>query len=109
MEEQDKKNDDTPKKGDIPPSRLTITFAGPGSAQIIDIATEGIVTTEQRGAMGLFFISTAMQDWAIPLLQQIVTKTIEGTVPEIVKELMKPKIEAATRIPPDMLRGGGPS
>lgn len=88
---------------EVPPSKLTITFAGPGSAQIMDISIEGIVTTEQRASMALFFLSTAMQDWAIPLLQQIVKKTVE--------EVMKPKIEAARGgfvVPPDM-RGGKPS
>ena len=90
---------------EMPPSVLIIRFAGPGSAQILQMASDGIVTFEQMGAAGQFLACRAYQEWTMPLIKMVVKETVEATIAHFLEEMNKPRIET----PPFFIPGrGGP-
>lgn len=91
------------EEGAMPPSKLFIRFAGPGSAQIELMLGEGVVTPEQLGAAGLFLITRAFQEWSVPVVQSLVAAGIAT----FVKEVNKPRIEVApANMPPFFIPPG---
>ena len=84
------------EEGEVPPSILIIKFAGPGSAQIMMMRREGVVTTEQFGAAGLFLQTRAQQEWTLPVMQMVA----ENIIAEFMERVSKPKIANPGDMPP---------
>ena len=84
------------EEGQAPPSVLIIKFASPGSAQIVRMQSEGMVTPEQLGAAGLFLQTRAQQEWTLPIMQMVVENVIE----DFMKEVSKPRIATPGNMPP---------
>jgi hypothetical protein len=87
------------------PSELHVIFTAPGSSQIAKMYSEGAVSTNQIGALGLVLLHSALESWSIPTIQRIV----QAVVHETIEEMRKPKIEAAGGpfFNPNMMKGGG--
>lgn len=91
------------EEGQVPPSVLVVKFAGPGSAQIIGMRDEGIVTNEQLGAAGLFLQTRAQQEWTLPVMQMVA----ENVIGLFIEEVSRPKVATPGSMPPFFMANPG--
>ena len=94
VEEQGQEPDPATEEA-APVSILMIGFAAPGSAEIVKIGMDGVVTNGQVAAAAQFLTARAIQEWSVPLIEA----TVEAVVTTFIKKMSEPRVRTLDGLP----------
>lgn len=94
VEEQEQKPEPATEEA-APVSILLIAFAAPGSAEVVKIGMDGIVTNGQIAAAAQFLTARAIQEWSMPLIEA----TVDAVITTFMKKMNQPRVQTLDDIP----------
>ena len=94
VEEQEQEPEPATEEA-APVSILFIGFAAPGSAEIVKMGCEGVVTNGQVAAAAQFLTARAIQEWSVPLIEA----TVDAVITTFMEKMSQPRVQTLDDIP----------